>query len=165
MAGSQRLSTELDYSTDHNSVPDVAGGTPIQTWDVPDGATLELREGLVAIADFQTSGDNSGPAGANADPSASTELALAYREPGAPLDEWTVFTHGLPIQAFNKLSLKDQQSGENAETRRFSFDPDVIEGRTIGLSDADELALVAYGPDEIDGSASQFSYPMNFNQG
>lgn len=163
MPGSQRLSTELDWSEDKDTVVDVP--TPVQVWDVPDGARVTLQEGLVAIADFETTGGNSGPSGGNADPSRSTKLALAYREPGDPLDSWTVFTHELSIAAFNDLSLKDQQSGENAQNRRFSFDPEEIEGRQIGLSDADELALVALGPDNIDGSASQFSYPMNFDQG
>lgn len=160
---SQRLSTELDWSTDENSVADVP--TAVQSWDVPDGGTVTLREGHVAIGDFQTTGSNSGPAGANSDPSRSTKLALAYREPGDPLDAWTVFTHELGIAAFLDLSLKDQQSGENAQNRRFSFDPDEIEGGAIELEDADEVALVANGPDDIDGSASQFSYPMQFNQG
>jgi hypothetical protein len=160
---SQRLSTELDWSTDENSVIDVP--TAVETWDVPDGGEVTLREKLVAIADFMTTAGNGGPAGGNADPSRSTKLALAYREPGDPLDHWTVFTHELGIAAFNDLSLKDQQSGENAQNRRFSFDPEEVQGSRIGLSDADDLALLAHGPDEIDGSASQFSYPMDFNQG
>jgi hypothetical protein len=159
----QRLTTEEDYSSDTDSTPDVP--TPVQTWDVPDGATIVLREGMVAIADFETTSGNSGPAGGDADPSSGTRIGLAYREPGDPLESWTVFTHGLSITPFNKLSLKDQQSGDNAQNRRFSFDPERLDGGQIALEDADEIALVVNGPDAIDGSESQFSYPMEFNQG
>lgn len=160
---SERLSTELKWSVDDNTVADVP--TPIQSWDVPDGAVVRLQSGRVAIGDFTTTDANSGPAGANADPSRRHRLALGYREPGAPLDDWTIFTLELPIGPFNDLSLKDQQSGENAQQRRFEFDPEAqgVNGPVIGFEDADEIALLALGPDEIDGSASQFSYPMEFD--
>jgi len=159
---SERLSTELNYSTDKNTVIDTP--TPLQTWDVPDGAVIRLRSGNFGIAYFTTTAGNSGPSGGSADPSRATRLALGYREPGAPLDDWTIFTLEVGISAFNDLSLKDQQSGENAQNRRFQFDPEAqgVDGPVMGFEDADEIALLALGPDEIDGSASQFSYPMEF---
>lgn len=149
---SEKLSTELKWSNDKDTVADVV--TPLQTWDVPDGGVVTLRSGEFAVADFTTTGGN--------DPNRSTRLGFAYREPNDPLDAWTVFTQEVPIAAFNDLSLKDQQSGENAQNRRFQFDPEAVEGPQINFEDADEIALVAVGPDTIDGSASQFSYPMTF---
>lgn len=158
-----RLSTELSWSTDETSVPDVVSA--LQTWDVPDGGEVTIREGVVAIADFETDGANSGPSGNNADPSRSTKLALAYREPNDPLGAWTVFTEGIRIAPFNDLSLKDQQSSENAQNRRIMFDPDEVPGSSISFVDSDEIALVAVGPDEIDGTDSQFSVPVDFTSG
>jgi len=157
---SEKLSTELKWSKDENSVIDVP--TALQRWEIPDGTQVTLRSGQFAVADFETTGGNSGPSGANADPSRSTRLALAYREPNDPLDMWTVFTLEVPIAAFNDLSLKNQQSGENAQNRRFQFDPQApgVSGPQLNFEDADEIALLALGPDAIDGSASQFSINM-----
>lgn len=160
---SDKLSTELSWSGDETSVPDVVSA--LQTWDIPDGATVTMRPGVVAIADFQTAADNSGPSGNNADPSRGTRLALAYREPNDPLGAWTVFTEEIRIAPFNDLSLKDQQSNENAQNRVIQFDPDEVPSRSITFEDADELALVAIGPDEIDGADSQFSVTMEYNNG
>jgi hypothetical protein len=155
-----KLSTELKWSTDETSVPDVPSA--VQTWDVPDGAAVVLRSGVVAIADFQTADPNSGPSGNNADPSRQTRLALGYREPNDPLGAWTVFTQEQRIAPFNDLSLKDQQSSENAQNRVIQFDPEEVDGRNLTIKDADELALLAVGPDEIDGADSQFAIPMEF---
>lgn len=149
---SEKLSTELKWSTDENSVANVVSA--LQTWDVPDGGKVTLHSGNFAVADFTTTG--------GATPSRRTRLGLAYREPNDPLDAWTVFTQEVPIAAFNDLSLKDQQSGENAQNRRFQFDPERVDGPRIEFEDADEIALVALGPDTIDGSASQFSIDMEF---
>lgn len=160
---SQRLSSELEWSSDNDTTIDVP--TALQTWDVPDGASVTLREGLVAIADLETTTGNSGPAGGDADPSRSTRIAFAFREPDAPLDHWTVFSHELPVAPFNDLTLSEQQSGENAQNRRFTWDPEHVPGSSITFEDADEIAILAEGPDEIDGSESQFSFPMDFNQG
>lgn len=153
---SERLNFELKWSNDKTTVPSADQPTALQTWDVPDGNSVTLREGLVAIADLVTTGGN--------DPSRSTQLGLAYREPGDPLDAWTVITEPLNIGPFIKLSQKDQQSSENAQNRRFSFDPSRVDGSSITFEDVDEIALVALGPDAIDGAASQFSYPMQLNQ-
>lgn len=160
---SEKLSTELDWSADEDSVIDVP--TPVQSWDVPDGNSVTLKSGNFAVADFQTTAGNSGPSGGSSDPARSTRLALAYREPNDPLDDWTVFTLEVPIAAFNDLSLKDQQSGENAQNRRFKFDPEAptVDGSRLTFEDSDEIALVALGPDAISGTNSQFSIDMDLN--
>lgn len=155
-----QLSTEADYSIDEESVPDVVSA--LQRWDVPDGAKIILYSGRVATGDFTTTADNSGPAGASAEPSTSTRLGLAVREPNDPLDAWTVITEEIPIGPFNKLTLKDQQSSENAQSRRVRFDPEEVTGGSLTAEDADEIALVALSPDAIDGAASQFSIEVEF---
>jgi hypothetical protein len=150
---SEKLSTELPWSIDETSVADVVSA--IQRWDVPDGAEVSLESGNFAVADLVTTG--------GAEPSRSTRLGLAYREPNDPLGAWTVFTLEVPIAPFNDLSLKDQQSGENAQNRRFRFDPEEVDRGRINFEDADEIALVVVGPDTIDGAASQFSIDMEFS--
>lgn len=158
---SEKLSTELKFSTDETTIIDHP--SPVQTWDVPDGNTITIRSGNFAVGYFETSGTNGGPSGGNSDPSRGTALALAYREPNDPLKNWTVFTQEVPISPFIDLSLKDQQSGDNAKNRRFVFDPQAagVDGDSLNFEDADEIALVALGPDEIDGSLSQFSIDMD----
>ncbi|QLH83355.1 hypothetical protein [Halosimplex pelagicum] len=158
-----KLSTELKWSIDETSVPGVPSA--VQRWDVPDGANVTVRSGVVAIADFQTAAANSGPSGNSADPSRQTRIALGYREPNDPLGAWTVFTQEQRIAPFNDLSLKDQQSSENAQNRVITFDPEEVGSGSFTFEDADEIALLVIGPDEVDGSDSQFAIPMEFNNG
>jgi len=144
----ETLSTEVSYSNVSANVADTP--TPITTWDVPDGTEITLREGLAAVIDADANGGG--------DPSRSTRLGLAYREPNDPLDSWTVISD-FSIAPFNALSLKDQQSGENAQRRRINFDPERVPGGKITLSEADEIALVVNG-DVLDDGTFYFDYPM-----
>jgi len=145
----ETLSTELQYATTEQNLAD--NPTPVCTWDVPEGTTITVSQGYAAILDVEASG------GGNV--SRSTRFGLAYREPNDPLDAWTVISD-FSVAPFNTLSLKDQQSGENAQRRRVRFDPERVPEGRLTLEDADELALVAYGPDQIDASTLFFNYPM-----
>lgn len=147
----ETLSTELKWATPETNVADEP--TPIIVWDVPDATEVTLVEGMEAILDAekQSGGGN---------PSRSTRLGFAYREPNDPLNAWTVISD-FGIAPFNTLSLKDQQSGDNAERRRVKFDPDRVAGGMLTLEDADELALVALSSDVIDPSTLFFNYPVS----
>ena len=145
----ESLSTELSYATVEANVPD--NPTPVAKWNVPDGSALELSQGHPVILDVEDSGGN--------DIARSTSVGLAYREPNDPLDSWTVISE-FSIAPFNTLSLKDQQSGDNAQRRRMRFVPERVPDGTITLEDADELALVVNGPDAIDPASLFFNYPM-----
>jgi len=145
----ETLSTELSYATVVQNLAD--NPTPVTTWDVPEGTAIRIAQGHPAILDVDAAG------GGNL--SRATSLGLAYREPNDPLDAWTVISD-FSIAPFNTLSLKDQQSGENAQRRRVRFDPERVPEGRLTLEDADELALVVNGPDQIDAASLFFNYPM-----
>jgi hypothetical protein len=149
MATQEKLSSEVGYVSTSDTTADQP--TELLTWDVPDGREIRLREGHAAVADIETTGGS--------DPSGSTEIGFAYKEPGDPLDAWTVI-NSEQIGPFATLSRSQQLSDENAERRVFSFDPDRTNGGTISLTDVDELALLANGPDTLDGSTAYFRYPV-----
>ncbi|WP_121822838.1 hypothetical protein [Halostella salina] len=143
------LSTEKQYATVQNNTPGTP--TPVVEWDVPDGMAIEVRQGQPVILDAETTNGNN--------PANATRLGLAYREPNDPLDQYTVISD-MALSPFNTLSLKDQQSGENAQRRRMQFDPSrVPEGRFVA-EDADSLALVVNGPDELDAASLFVNYPI-----
>ena len=145
----ETLSTELQYATAEQNIPDNA--TPAVTWDVPKGTAITVSQGHPAILDVEATG------GGNV--SRATSFGLAYREPNDPLNAWTVISDN-SVAPFNTLSLKDQQSGENAQRRRVRFDPERVPKGRLTLEDADELALLINGPDQIDASTLFFNYPM-----
>ena len=145
----ETLSTELGFATVMENVADHP--TPVTTWDVPDGSKIELSQGHPAILDVEAQ-DGSNVA-------RNTNLGFAYREPNDPLDSWTVISD-FNIAPFNTLSLKDQQSGDNAQRRRVRFVREELPNGRLILEDADELALLANGPDVIDPATLFFNYPM-----
>jgi hypothetical protein len=145
----ETLSTELSYATVVQNLAD--NPTPVTTWDVPEGTAIRLAQGHPAILDVDAAG------GGNL--SRATSLGLAYREPNDQLDAWTVISD-FSIAPFNTLSLKAQQSGENAQRRRVRFAPERVPEGRLTLEDADELALVVNGPDQIDAASLFFNYPM-----
>jgi hypothetical protein len=145
----ETLSTELPYA---NVQANLANNpTPVTTWDIPQGTAITVSQGHAAILDVDASG------GGNV--SRKTRLGLAYREPNDPLDAWTVISE-FNIAPFNTLSLKDQQSGENAQRRRVRFNPERVPEGRLTLEDADELALIANGTQSIDADSLFFNYPM-----
>jgi hypothetical protein len=159
--GSDTLSTELSFAELSNNL--AGDPSPLVEWPVPDGSRLTIRQGHPAIVDAETADNNSGPSGNNVEPTNSTRLGLAYREPNDPLDAYTVVS-AFNIAPFNQLSLRDQNSGDNAERRRVDFDPDRVPGGVISLSDSDTLALFALSDDEIKASTLFFNYPMSFEE-
>jgi len=150
----ETLSTELKYATLANNVANHP--TPVSTWNVPTGATIEIEQGHPAVLTVDKNGGGNMPRGAR--------LGLAYREPNDPLDAWTVICD-FSIAPFNALSLKDQQSGNNAQRRRLRFNPERVPEGVITLEDADELALVVLSSSAIDKTTLFFNYPMTVNQG
>jgi len=146
----ETLSSELEYATVSQNVSGEV--TPIVQWDVPDGSEITIREGSAVVFDVDAAGGGS--------VSRSTRLGLAYREPNDPLGAWTVVSDQ-QVAPFNTLSLKDQQSGDNAQRRRLTFDPERVDGGSLTLEDADEIALVAVGPDQVDHARVFFNYPVS----
>lgn len=151
------LNSELSYATATDSTANKP--TKVQEWDVPDGSALRLDEGHALIADFVTTAGNAGPAGASADPSRSTRFGLGYVEPNTPLDVPEIFCE-FSVSPFNQLSLKDQQSNENAQKRTLRFIRDKAPNGSITAEDSDKIVLYALGPDEVDGSEITIEYPM-----
>jgi len=146
----ETLSTELGSATVERNISD--NPTPVTTWDVPDGQAWELVQGYPAILDVEASGGGDMPRNAR--------LGLGYREPNDPLDSWTVISD-FSIAPFNTLSLKDQQSGDNAQRRRVRFDPERVPGGTLSLTDSDELALLVVASEQINENSLFFNYPLN----
>jgi hypothetical protein len=148
--GRETLSTELSYATVVENVADEP--TPVVKWDVPEGTELAIAEGMALIADFAKKSDGS-------DPSRSTRLGFAYREPNDPLDAWTVI-NDFSVSPFNSLDLKAQQSGDNAQRRRVSFERERVPSGKLVLEDTDELALFVNSPDVLDTAATYLNYPI-----
>jgi len=144
----ETLSTELDYATVSKNVADEV--TSIVEWEIPDGSEIEIREGQAVVMDIEDSNGNA--------ISRSTRIGFGYKEPGDPLGAYRVISD-VPVGPFRALSLKDQQSGENAQRRRMQFDPDRLASGTLRLEDSDTLALLAYGPEQINDATFYFEYP------
>jgi hypothetical protein len=149
----ETLSTELGYATLTKNVADEP--TPVAEWDVPEGTKIVLRQGHPAILDVEANGGGDLPR--------ASRLGLAFREPNDPLDAYTVISD-VSLAPFNTLSLKDQQSGDNAQRRRVRFDPDRVPGGEITLSDSDTLALILLSGSQIDETSLFFNYPMQVRQ-
>jgi len=149
----ETLSTSMGEATIETNVAE--NPTPVAVWDVPDGTVWELVEGYPAILDVDADGGGNMPR--------STRLGLAYREPNDPLDAWTVL-NDFSIAPFNTLSLKDQQSGDNAQRRRVEFDPEAVPGGSLSLNDTDELALVVNSGTQIDPASLFWNYPLTVRQ-
>ena len=149
----ETLSTELKWASTEQNVGDKP--TAVATWDVPDGVTVDLRQGHPVILDVDANG------GGNVERAA--HLGLAYREPNDPLDAWSVISE-FPIAPFNTLTLKDQQSGENAQRRRMQFDPTRVPNGQLTLEDTDEVALLMNSADLIEESSLYFDYPITVTQ-
>jgi len=145
----ETLSTELSYASLSKNVADEP--TPVSVWDVPDGTALRIRQGEAAVLDVDANGGGDMPR--------SARLGLAYREPNDPLDAWTVISE-FSISPFNTLSLKDQQTGENANRRRVRFNPERVPGGQLTVSDADDLALLVNSGSQVDETTLFFNYPM-----
>lgn len=146
----ETLSAELQFASTSQNVADTP--TPVVTWDVPEGTSIRIQQGHPAIVDLEDTNGNNLPR--------DSKFGLAYREPGDPLDDWTVISD-VSIAPFNTLSLKDQQSGDNAQRRRVRFDPERVPGGILNLEDADELALVLLSSTQVDPASIVFNYPMN----
>jgi hypothetical protein len=149
----ETLSTELSYATTEQNT--AGEPTPVTTWNVPEGTAIKIAQGHAAVMDVEAND------GSNV--SRSSRFGFAYREPNDPLDAWTVISD-FSVAPFNTLSLKDQQSGENAQRRRVRFNPERVPKGRLTLEDADELALVANSPDQIDPEALFFNYPIAVEQ-
>lgn len=149
----EKLSTELKWA---NTAQNIAGEpTPVTTWDVPEGTEVEIRQGHPAVLEADKVGGGNMPR--------STKLGFAYREPNDPLGAYTVISE-FSVAPFNSLSLRDQQSGDNAERRRVRFIPERVPGGRIVLSDSDDFALLALSGEQIDASSLFFNYPVEIRQ-
>ena len=149
----ETLSTELGYASLSKNTADEP--TPVAEWDVPEGTKLVLRQGHPAILDVEANGGGDLPR--------ASRIGLAYKEPNDPLDAYTVISD-VSIAPFNPLSLKDQQSGDNAQRRRVRFNPDRVPGGEITLSDSDTLALFLNSGSQVDETTLFFNYPMQVRQ-
>lgn len=152
------LNAELKYASAEDNTP--GKPTRIQSWDIPEGTKIRLSEGEALIADFETTTGNAGPSGGDANPEPGTRLGLGYLEPNTPLEMAEVFAV-FGVRPFNTLSIKEQQSRENAQNRTVRFLKDKAPNGYIELEDSDTLVLVALSEDEIDGSEMTFEYPMD----
>lgn len=149
----ETLSTELSYAVAATNVVNLA--SPVVEWDVPESTAITIQEGHAAVLDAAKA-DGS-------DVSRATRVGFGYREPNDPLNQYRVISD-FSVAPFNALSLKDQQSGDNAQRRRVTFDPARVPGGSLTVEDADTLALLAFGPDEIDPATLFFNYPMSVAQ-
>ena len=149
MATDETLSTELVSGQTEANVP--GHPTPLAVWDVPDGSKWRIQQGHAAILDVEdVNGDNL---------PRTSKLGFAVREVNDPLDSWTVLNE-FQITPFNQLGIGEQHSGDNAQRRRIRFDPEMVPGGTVVLSDTDELALMALSDTEADPASLFFNYPM-----
>ncbi|ELZ22403.1 hypothetical protein C475_17863 [Halosimplex carlsbadense 2-9-1] len=149
----ETLSTEQREATTEANVAE--DPTPVCVWEVPDGQVWELVENYPMILDVERTGGGDMPRGAR--------LGLGYREPNDPLGAWTVFAE-FTMAPFNTLSLRDQQSGDNAERRRVTFHPERVPGGSISLTDTDEVALLANSGTVIDPDSLFANYPLNVRE-
>jgi hypothetical protein len=147
----ETLSTELPYATVQENTAD--DPTPVVVWDIEDGTELMIEEGAPLIADFAKKSDGS-------DPSRATRVGFAYREPNDPLGAYTVI-NDFSVSPFNTLTLREQQSGDNAQRRRVSFTQDRIPSGALVLEDTDQLALFVNSPDVLDAEATYINYPIS----
>ena len=150
----EAISTENKFADVSANVTETDQPTPVLTWDVPTGTKITVTEGHAAMLAVEQVGGGNLPRG--------TRLGLAYREPNQLLGQWNVISE-TEISPFNNLGLKAQESGDNAQRRRFSFDG--INGGSITLEDADELALVVVSTAEVDPATLYFHYPAVVQQG
>lgn len=144
----ETLSTELSWASTEPNVADEP--TPVIKWDIPEGTELTVTTGSPAVMEMLDAGGNN--------INRQTRFGFAYREPNDPLDAWTVISD-TPVAPFNALSLKDQQSGDNSQRRRIGFNSERVPGGSLTLDDTDTLALVVFGPEQVDDSTLFFNYP------
>lgn len=139
--------------------------TPILTWTVPEAEQWVIKDGEPALMDAETTAGNAGPAGGNADPTLGSQFGLAYREQDSPLNEWTVVAT-FTIDAFNQLSLSQQQDGRASDRRQIQFDSRTIDADVSALTfdPNDQIALVTIADDEVDPTATYFNYPKTVHQ-
>ncbi|WP_158055971.1 hypothetical protein [Halorussus halophilus] len=155
------LSSSSKHVTGQENKISLNTPTPILTWTVPDAEMWEIKEGVSAVADFETTTDNSGPAGGDANPSLGSQFGMAYREKDAPLNEWTMFAV-FTVDAFNQLSIAQQQDGRASDRRIIEFDDRVIDEDTTSLTfeTDDQIALVTNCDDTMDPNAIYYNYDM-----
>ncbi len=163
MPNQSALSSSSQYATDKSNDPDKDIPTASIVWEVPDDEYWELPNRESAVMTAKTADDNTGPAGANADPSPGTNFGLAYRESDAVMNQWTVFAV-FGVDAFNALSQVEQLDDKGESERTVEFDTRVIADEngnpveSITLSPGDQFALVTNGDDGIDGKETYFRY-------
>lgn len=159
MPSNDSLSSSSEHVTNKQNLPDLDTPTPVQLWTVPDESVKwALEAGNELLMDVETAADNAGPAGANANPTPGTEFGLAYREPTAALNEWSVFA-SWTIDAFNRLSIPQQMDDRGSDSRTIQFIGSEVDGSDwITFDPNDEIALVTNGDDKIEGSSVTFDY-------
>lgn len=159
MPTNSTLSSSSQHSSEQSNTPALDTPTPILTWQVPETEAWEIPEGEPAIMEAETTADNSGPAGANADPAPGTKFGLAYRQKDSLLNQWTVFAQFI-VDPFNTISISEQMDDRGSDRRTIEFDDRVISSdyESLTFEDGDEIALVTIGDDSIDSSALHFSY-------
>lgn len=149
----ETLSTETKYATTRENIP----GTPtvVTEWDIPDGGAIEIEAGLPAQFDAVRKDDNS------KNLPRDSRFGLAYREPGDPLDDFTVIGE-TQIAPFNSLSQRQQLSGDNAQRRKMLFNSSRVPDGTLRVNESDDLALVMLSSEVVDPSTLFFSYDATF---
>lgn len=142
------LSSEARYATVSSNTQNEP--SKIIEWDVPDGVEITLREAQALVFDAQDTNGNDLPA--------DTEFAVGVKTPDA-LIEVPTFVSEFDIRPFNALSLSQQQSGDNAQRRRLSFDDQKVSTGEITISDSDTIEVWALSGADIDAGTVRFSYP------
>lgn len=158
--------TPLSTSSQHaeNKQNDPSRETPslVIIWTVPEDENWEFEDGETAVMTTQTTADNNGPAGANADPSPGTDFGIAIREKNSLMNQWRTIG-SFEVDPFNVISQVEQMSEDKAaESRRISFDGDEIADEngdtpdSITLEPGDQIALVTNGDDKINAGETYF---------
>ncbi len=143
------LSTEVSYAT----VTQNTQGEPteIVRWEVPDGVTITLREAEALIVDAEDTNGNDLPANAR--------FGLGIRDPDSIVEVPEMIAE-FNIRAFNALTLAQQQSGENAQRRRLSFDDRKVPSGQVTVEDSEEIVLFLLVDNvNVDANTFSLSYP------
>lgn len=123
----------------------------IVEWEVPDSVVYALREGKPVILEVQAADGSTIPN--------DTDFAFGFTEPNDPLHIPEIFSD-FDVAPFNALTLRDQQSGDNAQRRTLNFEDDVAPEGIIGVEEGDTIELWTDAEVEIDVEELYVEYPM-----
>lgn len=164
MSQNTALSTSSQHAETKQNDPSRETPSQVQIWEVPDEEMWEIPNGESAVMTAETTADNNGPAGANADPTPGTQFGLAIRESNSLMNQWRAIA-SFEVDPFNVISQVEQMSDDKAaEERRISYDDDEISDEngnapdSITLEPGDQIAVVTTGDDKIDADAFYFRY-------